>query len=73
MNARTALLLLAGGPVLAATLAPAPVPASVKPCRDKAGRVIPCPTPRKVSPRCKDAAGRFVACPAKSSRPPDPT
>lgn len=41
----------------------APLPASVKPCRDKDGKVIRCSQPRQASPRCKDASGRFVACP----------
>jgi len=49
------------------SLAPAaPAPAGTKPCRDKDGKVVPCPKPpRKPVQRCKDEKGRFVACPTK--------
>lgn len=49
---------------------PSQLPASEKPCRDKDGRVVPCPKVRKPSPRCKDAQGRFVACPPSRTAEP---
>lgn len=52
---------------LIAMLLAHPAAASRKPCRDAAGRIIECKTPRKPMTRCKDAAGRFIPCPA--SRP----
>jgi hypothetical protein len=61
---RQKLLSLAAGLSIACT---APAPASVKPCRDANGRVIPCPKVRKAAPRCKDAKGQFTAC----TTPPD--
>lgn len=55
-------------------VAAGPSPASTKPCRDKDGKVVPCPKPpRKPSPpRCKDDKGRFVACPAEGKAAPGP-
>ncbi|RYF02678.1 MAG: hypothetical protein EOO40_13035 [Deltaproteobacteria bacterium] len=58
MSKRASLLLAAGISLACAS----PAPAGTKPCRDKAGKVIPCPKVRKASPRCKDASGKFVAC-----------
>lgn len=39
-----------------------PSPASVKPCRDRSGKVIKCPKPESSAKRCRDANGKFVPC-----------
>ena len=51
----------------AALLLPVAVPATEKPCRDAAGRIVKCEKVRKPVKRCKDANGKFVRCPAPAS------
>ena len=62
MNKRTALALAAGISLAYAGQAPA----SMKPCRDKSGKIIHCPKVRKASPRCKDERGKFTPCVSKN-------
>lgn len=44
-----------------------PLPASVKPCRDSAGKIVKCPRPDRSAKRCRDADGKFVPCPSAQS------
>lgn len=62
MSKRTALALAASMSLVCAGQSPA----SMKPCRDKSGKIIQCPKVRKASPRCKDEHGKFAACATKN-------
>jgi len=56
--------------LLASLSLAAPLPASVKPCRDAAGRIIKCPKPPRTDARCRDANGKFIPCPPASAKAP---
>jgi hypothetical protein len=54
----TAMMLVAGTPVLAA------------PCKDpKTGKFVKCPEAAKKPVRCKDAKGKFAKCSAPGAKP----